>query len=190
MRREGRAISTTPTARLIVTTCLLAALTGCAALPFGTPALSDAPRVPDPRDLRGIGICALLDPTELRRFGLDPASADEELNRETEDCNYHSADYLVGASGTTAYRWNPGGLDRLYLTREFAEIFEPGTVDGFPTVITDANRDDLCDLNVGVADNQLLIVTARKSTRSTAPHSCDQARAIASAVLADLPLLR
>ncbi|MGQ0574535.1 MAG: DUF3558 domain-containing protein [Pseudonocardia sp.] len=184
-------MTTTRTARLIATTCLLGALTGCTTFPFGgAPALSDAPRVPDPRDLRGIGICELLDPVELRRFGLDPASADEELDRETEDCSYNATDYLVGASVTTAYRWEPGGLDRLYLTREFAEIFEPGTVDGFPTVITDANEANICNINVGVADDQLLLVRANKSMRSTAPHSCDQARAIASAVLADLPPLR
>lgn len=180
--------------RFLAAACLLAGLTACAALPLGNapakPALSDAPRVPDSRDLRGTPVCDLLTPAELERFGLDPATATYAEVAETDICRYRGRDGLRQASVTSAARWDPGGLDRLYLNREFAEIFEPGILDGFPSVVTDANRADLCDLNVGVADDQLMIVTAAKLTGSTAPHSCDQARAIASAVLSHLPPLR
>lgn len=181
-------------ARLAAATFLLSALAGCAALPAGpsptTPLASGAPRVSDPRDLRGTRACAILAPDELRRFRVDPSTGTSEDWQQTEICRYHSLDNLDSFSVTTAFRWNPGGMDRLYRNRQFAELFETGMVDGFPTLIVDSNAADICDLNVGVADDQLLIVSVTKSIRSTAPHACDQARAIASAVIAHLPPLR
>ncbi|MGQ0574694.1 MAG: DUF3558 domain-containing protein [Pseudonocardia sp.] len=180
---------------------LLPVLTACGALPlpglgpvFGTakPALSDAPRVTDPRDLSAVPVCDLVPPAELARLGLDPASADDVVQKVddvqyVEHCSYRSRDLLSGITLTSAHRLDPGGLDRLYLNREFMSVFVPETIDGFPAVRTELDDGGACDINVGVADDQVLISGFHDIPGYEGPSPCDNARALASAVLATLP---
>lgn len=195
--RAGGRSRIAPAAVLLVA-ALIPVLSGCGALPLltaGKPALSDAPRVPDPRDLRGTPACELVGPAEFARFGLDPASAKAATQKiddtqSVEHCNYRARDLLSHLSLTSAYRLDPGGLDRLYLNREGAPVFEPETLDGFPLVRTEPEDSDACDLNIGVADDQVLVVGFARLPGYTGPAPCENARALASAVLANLPPLR
>lgn len=182
------------TACALLAACLLTTLAACGVAPTSaptpTPALSDAPRVPAPRDLTGIPACQLLTPDQLRQFRFDPADLRTEHQDTTDRCQYTRPDYLLSGSLTSAYRWQPGGLDRLYLTREFAEVFIPGTLDGFPTLLDTLEDADFCELSVGVADDQLLLVRASTLSRYRGPPACEVARSMASAVLSNLPPLR
>jgi hypothetical protein len=179
---------------------MLAGLTACGLLPTGStdttgstrqPLLPETPRVAEPRDLRDIPACQLLTPTQATEFGLDLAGARPDEFQSTYDCDIHAPDSSTSASIVSAYRYEVGGLDRLYRNRELLldgdGIFVPGTLDGFPTVITDANSADDCVLNVGVADNQVLLIDTGVDPYRSTVHACDLARAVASAVLTNLP---
>jgi hypothetical protein len=172
----------------------LAGLTACGILPTGPtrqPLLPETPRVAEPRDLRDIPPCQLLTPTQITDLGLDPTTAKPSEFQSTFDCDIHARDFSTSASLVSAYRYEVGGLDRLYRTRQLLRdrdrIFVPGTLDGFPTVITNANVADDCVLNVGVADNQVLMIDTDVDPYLSTVHACDLARDVASAVLANLP---
>lgn len=179
--------------RALAALALLTALTACGsptAAPTATSRtlLADTPRVAEPRDLRPVPTCQLLTPAQVESFGLDPGTAELIEDDGTEICQYRGRDGRSRADVTTAYRYEVGGLDRLYRNREFIRVFRPGTLDGYPTVTT--NPEDAtvsCDFYVGVADDQILLTTANRLPSSSAPPPCQTARAIASAVLSNLP---
>jgi hypothetical protein len=172
----------------------LTGLTACGLLPTGPtrpPLLPETPRVAEPRDLRGIPPCRLLTPTQITDLGLDPSTAEPDEFHSTYDCYIDSADTSKSAAIASAYQFEVGGLDRLYRNRQLLldgdGIFVPGTLDGFPTVITDANSADDCALNVGVADDQVLLIDTDVDHYLSTVHACDLARDVASAVLTNLP---
>jgi hypothetical protein len=194
-RPRPRRLRALPAALVLLTGLTgLAGLTACGLLPTGPtrpPLLPETPRVAEPRDLRGIPACQLLTPTQATGLGLDPATAKPDEFNSIYACDIHARDSSTSASLGSAYRFEVGGLDRLYRNRQlFLDgdgIFVPGTLDGFPTVITDANSADDCVLNVGVADDQVLVIDTGIDPYRSTLHACDLARDIASAVLTNLP---
>jgi hypothetical protein len=177
--------------RYIRATALLALLILTTACGADGPFPSGAPRVATPKDLRGIPACSLLTPAQLTAFGFDPTHSRTETQDTTERCLLSHPRYLYGGSVTSAYRWEIGGLDRLYRNRDLPGTdFIPGTLDGYPTVQEDQEFSDFCGITIGVADNQLLIVSGGiNSHLETDRRACELAREIGSAVLSNLPAL-
>lgn len=122
---------------------------------------------------------------------MNPASARRVEDGPTEICQYRAIDGRSRASVSSAYRFEGvNGLELLYRNREFIEVFTPGALDGFPTLLTNAETADSCDLYIGVADDQILAATANTLRSSKGPPACVTARAMASAALSNLPQLR
>lgn len=90
---------------------------------------------------------------------------------------------------TSGTEFAVGGLEGLYLVRDAFPVFEPGELDGFPTVRADAQPGTtFCTLYVGVADDQLIWATVGIAVGPVP--ACDVAREMASMVLSNLPPLR
>ena len=175
--------------RALAVLVLLVLATACGA---EGPFPSGAPRVAAPKDLRDIPACALLTPAQLDAFGFDPRQLRTETQDTTERCLLTHPRYLYSGSVTSAYRWEIGGLDRLYRNRDLpGSDFIPGTLDGYPTVQEDKEDSNFCAITIGVADDQLLLVSGGIiSHLETDRTACNLAREIGSAVLANLPPLR
>jgi hypothetical protein len=178
---------------------MLTGLTGCGIPPTGPtqqPLLPETPRVAEPRDMRGIPACRLLPPTEATALGLDITSV---WDYSPEECIFSSFDNSRGVRITSGYTLDlRGGMDPFYRAREVFEketkfspgIFEPGTIDGYPTINISPARADTCQFFIGVADDQTLVVLGSGALDSPTVHACDVARAVTSAVLANLPPLQ
>lgn len=193
--------------RLVAMLMALAALGACAAPVPGAPspagsaastdgapasAVTDAPRVPNPRDVRGIAACDLLTPAQLNGFGLDPATAKASTQNTALNCGWRTRDGLGSVNVTAGTQFNVNGLDGLYLLRETYGVFEPGEMDGFPIVRAERNDsrstgDNYCTIYVGVADEQL--VWAATGYLKPTPPACDTSRAVMATVLTNLPPL-
>jgi hypothetical protein len=193
---------------------LLTGLTACGLLPTGStdttgttrqPLLPETPRVAAPRDMRGIPVCQLLTPTQITDIGLVPTKTEQSKGaNSTEECTVYSELGSYSASVISGFRLgDQGGLDPFYRGRKIFEkndqldlgVFDPGTLDGFPTLVVDHNNTEFCTLYIGVADDQLLLVRAvapeKKYPSLERPQvACDLVHAVASAVLTNLPPLQ
>jgi hypothetical protein len=149
-----------------------------------------APRVPAPRNARGVAACDLLTPVQEAALDVDPATEQASTQGTAIRCEWRTRDGLGVLAVTSAPDLPVGGLEGLYLVRSTYDVFEPGQLDGFPTVRADRSDsgDDYCTLYVGVADDQLIWAAAGfvASPRS----ACGAARQMASDMLSNLPPLR
>jgi hypothetical protein len=182
-----------PRAVLLVVVVLGAV--ACATPVVGSPAPSStpptlAPPVPEPRDARGISPCELLTPGQLEELDVDPTTRITDLPGAGPRCQWRTRDgtgVLTVSNGADLPAGGfVGGLEGLYLLRETYRFFEPGEIDGFPVVRADSGIGDAtCTINIGVADDQLLVVAVGRAFTDEPP--CDTARQVASMVLSNLP---
>ncbi|MFC5997081.1 DUF3558 domain-containing protein [Pseudonocardia hispaniensis] len=146
-----------------------------------------APRVPHPKDARGIAACELLTPRQLVELGLRPESARPAHSRLTRDCSWSAGEGDVAAL-LIATDEATDGLESIYLQRTGFAVFEPGEVAGHPSVRANLNPGPFCELWVGVADDRLLWVDGKVGVGSL-PDPCERSRRMAAAVLSNLPPL-
>lgn len=181
-------------------------LAGCAGPVAGVPAPAGAPpapaapftpgpgvpRVARPRDARHIAACDLLTPAQLEGFGVDLATARSSEQNTGLRCEWRARNKLVRFEAVVAAGLGPSGfipgLSQLYFQRDTYDIFEPGELDGFPIVHADRDVNSDCTIYVGNADDQVVYTAAGSATGD--PKRCDIARAMASALLSNLPPLR
>lgn len=149
-----------------------------------------APRVPVPRDARGIPVCDLLTSVQLSALDVDPGTGEPEMVADNAGCQWRTRDGTSFLHLSSATNLPVGGLEGLYLVRRGYEVFEPGDLDGFPTVRANrsASRDTSCTFYVGVADDQLVWATAGFAAGQRS--ACATARQMASYMLSNLPPLR
>jgi hypothetical protein len=192
--------------QLIATALVLLALSGCGTTVAGTPTSASpvadgsvpyevgpgVPRVPNPRDARGIAPCDLLTSAQLEAVGIDPATARTEQQNTAFRCVWRSRDKLGGFEADNNSEARPNGylagLSSLYVFRETFAVFEPGELDGFPIVHADRDVGSDCTIYVGVADDQMLW-TAAGYVKGPVKR-CDLALKMASSMLSNLPPLR
>lgn len=149
-----------------------------------------APRVAEPRDVRGIPACDLLTPAQLTALEINPNTAEPAAQGSADECFWRLTDGSGSLMVTSAPDFPVGGLEGLYISRPGYDVFEPGELDGFPIVRADRkdNPDTLCTIYVGVADDQLAWTSAAFAFKEHP--ACATALRMASAMLANLPPLR
>jgi hypothetical protein len=148
-----------------------------------------APPVPAPRDARGIHPCDLLTPDQQARFAIDPATRDTDVPDAGEACSWRRTDGPGGVIVSSATDLPVPGLDGLYLTRRSWKTFEPGIVDGFPTVRVGRGSRHTCSIYAGPADDQLISASVSVGPVDDPRPPCEVARQMVSAILANLPPL-
>jgi hypothetical protein len=159
---------------------------------------SDVPielKVRHPKDARGIPVCDLLTPAQLRELGFDPATALPRKEGLAESCGWWTfhdpnkpttIDYggLGFSADPTAGKVS--GFWRMFHDDPDFEMFE---VAGHPVVRANLEPDRFCSLSVAVADLQSL-VTNSSHKRIPTPDPCAGARRMAEMVLSNLPPLK
>jgi hypothetical protein len=121
---------------------------------------------------------------QLRRLGLDPATASDESNSNASACSWTSVDdsFDVGIALSTVR-----DLELFYEMRQTFQSFEPEMVAGYPAVRTSpANGVASCSLLVGNADDQSFSVNTG-GLSGPLRDWCSLAEGVASAVLMSLP---
>jgi hypothetical protein len=157
--------------------------------PSGALGPTSAPRVDVPRDARGIAACNLLTDDQQVSLGVDPATAVSTAQGDAGRCRWRTLDGTGSLGVNSAPDFPVGGLEGLYLVRSTYDVFEPGELQGYPTVRADRadTGDSYCTIYVGVADDQLVWTSAAFVGASRS--ACETARQMASNVLSNLPPL-
>lgn len=192
--------------RCLVVLTVMLAIGGCAVGGTASPAGTDqpaaptsstpepgpglAPRVVAPRDVRGIPACDLLTPAQQQALDIDPSTERPYMQGTALRCEWRTLDGEGVLTVTAAPEFPVGGLEGLYLVRSTYDLFEPGELNGYPTVRADRNDtgDRDCTLYVGVADDQL--AWASVGVPFAPGTACVVARQMASDMLSNLPPLR
>jgi hypothetical protein len=146
-------------------------------------------RVRTPKDARGIAPCDLLTRDQLLMLGLSPDTARPISFGLAEGCVWRHADDSTAASAGLSLDPDAQKLPDLYRIRGAFQTFEILEVAGHPAVRADARPVGQCDLNVAVADLQILTLQGYLDAR-VLPDPCAPARRMAEMVLANLPPLR
>ncbi|WP_154667127.1 DUF3558 domain-containing protein [Pseudonocardia asaccharolytica] len=149
----------------------------------------EAPRVPRPKDARGIGTCELLTPAQLTALGLRPETAESKAVGTGRLCTWRSTTVGEPAGITIADDIEVRGLEHIYRLRDTFAVFESREVAGHPAVRADGNADGRCSLYVAVAEYQLLSADGNLAGRPL-PDPCERSRRMVEAVLSNLPPLR
>jgi hypothetical protein len=189
---------------LPVLALLGALLTGCTSAPSAETSLAEsvAAKYPDlpaderrlveqltvttPRDATGIAACDLLTPTQLRTLGLDP---DRARGRQAFDgadiCAWKLLDGTTSAN-LRITRDNLAGVEGGYQD-DYAENFAMLRIGGHPAIRKDFEPVGECVLFVALNDAEVFSVEGYVDGRIL-PDPCAPARAMAEAVLSNLPL--
>jgi hypothetical protein len=195
---------------LLSTTALLTVLTACAPSAPTTPTPAAATpttkrfppgdeipeniRVRHPKDARGIPVCDMLTDAQLVELGLQPGTArSKPFDRFVNFCGWRIAGsrYDMTGIGVRVDSEHPAllGIYRIHQAGPPFHRFEPTEIAGYPAVEAQTGPTSECEVNVGIADDQLLGVGDTTYVDGV-PVPCDHARRIAEAVLANLPPMR
>lgn len=162
-------------------------LSGEQPTPAAVASMRRPPRVPHPKDARGIAACDLLTPTQLADLGLRPESARPSEIPSAKICTWtdggnNIASLMISADGIVS------GLAGPYALHDTFASFEPETVAGHPAARAVLGTGASCALWVGVADDRLLTVEGNVAGRAL-PDPCARSRQMAEMVLSNLPPL-
>lgn len=151
----------------------LSGLLGCAA----APAVPDVPAIEDPRDVRGIDPCALLDDEALAAAGVTGVGV-AGTGPEGPRCEWRGPSGQLLVVSVFA---GDGGLATL------AGNSEPTTtrvrLAGYPALETFTGRGEFCQYDVGIAPDQVLLVALDGGE----PDSCTVLQSLLPQVLSALP---
>ncbi|MCP2262117.1 Protein of unknown function (DUF3558) [Streptoalloteichus tenebrarius] len=144
---------------------------------------NEVPRVTNPKNLRGVDPCQMLTQAQLRELGAslegkpDQAPWGETLCRWVDDIR-------VTVAPDTKRR----GLAEVYARKKSFNSFQTSSVAGYPAVRADFGA-IRCNLNVGVANDQLLLIQYSNNVSRKPEHkdTCVFAERIAAEVLKNLP---
>jgi hypothetical protein len=169
---------------MLVAAATLGVLAGCSNSSH-TNATAPSRITLDPIDVSGYTgqPCALLRPDQLAQQHQPPGAP------SGEDCAWPAAS-PSRPSFTAHVDTASGGLDTLQ--RHPPAFFEPTTIGGYPSAHADRDRDapqhGHCTVNVGVAKDSLLVVTATYENRSAANATdpCPDADIFATLILANI----
>nr|BFF02273.1 hypothetical protein GCM10020241_39480 [Streptoalloteichus tenebrarius] len=142
------------------------------------------PRVSNPKRLRGSDPCALLTQAQLTSLGLPAKGKPAETTLSEPKCTW-SDDIRVTLGLDTKRR----GLTEFYTRQKAFDNFKSSQVAGFPVVWMDFSN-VLCNLAVGVADDQVLTIHVGSIvSRSRAQgNTCGYGETVAAEVLKNLPV--
>lgn len=185
--------------RVPVVLILAAVLAGCAAgggQPTGSGAAPESsssapadpiPPVQEPKNLAGTAPCTLLTPAQLAENRMDlPAQPNDVLGAPgcEWDNKAHTREIAVYVD------LDKDVLRNVYAQRATYPIFEVTQVAGHPAIRTKNNEAATsCTFRVATADRQTFVVDFT-SLRQGLEEPCGPARALAEAVLANLPPLK
>ncbi|MCP2262661.1 Protein of unknown function (DUF3558) [Streptoalloteichus tenebrarius] len=145
-----------------------------------------APRVSNPKNLRGQDACQLLTPQQQAELTFTkPGEKGTSAFGESE-CRWSNGNLRIYLALDTKRR----GLEETYLRKERFPDFTPSTVAGYPAVRTGLN-DKLksCRVDLGVADDQVLYITFDRNSRNNPEYEdpCGFAEKVGKMVLDNLP---
>lgn len=144
-----------------------------------------------PRDIRAYGHrpCEVFGTDLLTAFGFDlPPASTDTLPSGNRTCVWFDSGYTGRLSVITYPDWDI--LERVYLNRASAGVFQPQQVAGLPAVAhQSAPGMSGCWITVGLATRQGLEVTFT-DLREPPDDPCGAARIAAEAAIANLPPLR
>jgi hypothetical protein len=166
-----------------------AQLTGASSAPAssGSAATNPIPPVRDPKDLAGTPPCQLLTPVQLTANRIDlPAQPKDVLDaRGCEwDDKAHTREIRIYVDISNDV------LDNLYAQRGTFPVFEVTQVAGHPAIRTKNNvAATSCTFRVAAAERQTFVIDFT-SLRQGLEEPCGPAKALAEAVMSNLPPLR
>ncbi|MFB9431740.1 DUF3558 domain-containing protein [Streptoalloteichus tenebrarius] len=145
-----------------------------------------APRVANPKKLRGQDACQLLTPQQQAELTFTQPGTKGGTAFGEEECRWSNDNLRIRLATDTKRR----GLDETYLRKEKLRDFTPSTVAGYPAVRTDRN-DKLksCRVDLGVADDQVLYITFDRNSPNNPEYEdpCGFAEKVGKMVLDNLP---
>lgn len=143
-----------------------------------------APRIENPRDLRGIDPCQLLTAQQLAELTLTEPGAKEDLPWGEQMCGWQNSNLSIALGPDT----RGDGLEETYRRKDDFDNFAISTVDGYPAVRVNAAT-QICTVVVGLADDQALFVDFGRVTGEDPAYRdpCGFAETVAGLVLANLP---
>jgi len=162
-------------------------------MPEGVPTIderftSDIPaelRVREPKDARGIDPCDLLTSEQLTGFALDPATARANPLRYGKGCVWEYRDRSTSASIGISTDPAASKLPDIYRLRDNYGTLEILQIAGHPTLRADRALSGQCGLNLAVADDQIVGITAYADDR-VLPDPCAPARRMAELIISNL----
>ncbi|MCP2261912.1 Protein of unknown function (DUF3558) [Streptoalloteichus tenebrarius] len=148
-----------------------------------------APRVANPKNLRGQDACQLLTPQQQTQLTFtQPGKKGTSIFGEPE-CDWSNDNLRIRLASDTKRR----GLEETYLRKERFPDFTPSTVDGYPAVRTGRNdKIKSCRVDLGVADDQVLYIEFDRNSRNNPEYEdpCGFAEKVGKMVLDNLPPAR
>nr|BFF02103.1 DUF3558 domain-containing protein [Streptoalloteichus tenebrarius] len=149
-----------------------------------------APRVANPKNLRGQDACQLLTPQQQAELTFTkPGEKGTSIFGESE-CDWSNDNLRIYLALDTKRR----GLEETYLRKERFPDFTPSTVAGYPAVRTGLNvRLKSCRVDLGVADDQVLYISFSHHSAGRNPEyedPCGFAEKVGKMVLDNLPPTR
>nr|BFF02101.1 hypothetical protein GCM10020241_37760 [Streptoalloteichus tenebrarius] len=150
-----------------------------------------APRVTNPKNLRGQEACQLLTPQQQKELTFTQPGRQGISEFGESECEWKNDKLGIFLTLDTKRR----GLEETYLRKERFPDFTPSTVAGHPAVRSDRN-DNLksCRVSLGVADDQVLYIDFDRNSagRSNPEYSdpCGFAEKVGKMVLDNLPPAR
>jgi hypothetical protein len=185
--------------RVHVVLALAAVLAGCSVggtqpvgssaspVPSASAPADPIPLVRDPRNLAGTSPCQLLTPTQLAANRIDlPAQSRDVLG--TPGCEWddkaHTREIRI------YFDIGNDVLHNVYAQRETFPVFEITQIAGHPAIKTKNNAASTsCFFRVAAAERQTFVV-GFTSLRQGLEEPCGPAKALAEAVIANLPPLK
>ncbi|SHE54207.1 Protein of unknown function [Streptoalloteichus hindustanus] len=127
--------------------------------------------------------CQLLTPNQLRELGAAQSGKPDQAPWGETLCTWSDAIRVTVAPDTKRR-----GLTEVYLRKSSYNNFEASTVAGYPAVRADFGE-IRCNVNVGVAEDQLLLVQYANNVSRKVEHkdTCAFGERIAAEVLKNLP---
>lgn len=152
--------------------------------------------IPPVRNPRDVGVfaqrtCELLTPRQTSDLGFPHQPEQRDAILDTTTCTWTASDSigLTVRSLTVGLFTNNPTLEAAYRKRDSWPFFELTAVDGYPATVTRSNIDlPTCSIDVRTAERQNFTLAYNAEDLKSAPQrSCDVAKQVASAVLANLP---
>jgi hypothetical protein len=143
-----------------------------------------APRVENPKDLRGVDSCELLNAAQKTELAITTPGETLVTEWGEEECSWQNSALSVALAPDT----RRDGLEEAYRRRTNFDNFAESTVDGYPAVRVNFFTQG-CSVFVGVADDQVLFVDFGRVTGKDPAlrDPCGFAENVAGMVLANLP---
>ena len=153
--------------------------------PSSGSATSSTPKVDQPKNLKAVDACQLLNSSQLHELGATATPTAGQSVWGEKSCEWGNDDINIGLSPDTTHG---KGLSTVYANMSGTENFLPMKIAGYPAART-AKQTISCGIYVATSDTQdfLVDLTVLGAKRADHEDPCSLAQKVAADVLSNLP---